>query len=113
MVITRSQIDRTNEKEQIKIITFSDNESNSSSRDIYSNTRFADDNEMNNADQGSDHEKVSIEQQFIDMNCQIGEMTSIVKALTETMTDRREENGQNFQTLGRHDVLTICIICSH
>ena len=113
MIITRSQIDRTNEKEQTKITTFSENESNSSPRDLYSNTRFADDNEMNNADQGSDHEKVSIEQRFIDKNCQFGEMTSIVKALTETMTDSREENGQYFQTLGRHDVLTICIIWSH
>ena len=70
MVITRSQVNRTNEKEQ-----------------------------MNNTHQESDHEKIRIEQRFFDMNRQIGGLTSMVKTFTETMTDIREENGQNVQTI--------------
>ena len=54
---------------------------------------------MNNTDQESDHEKIRIEQRFFDMNRQIGELTSMVKTFTETMTDIREENGQNVQTI--------------
>ena len=39
-----------------------------------------------------DHEKHRIEQRFMEMNRQISELTSIVRALTDKMSNSREEN---------------------
>ena len=42
-----------------------------------------------------DYERLKIEQRFIDMNRQIGELTSIVKALTEKILNSKEGNNQD------------------
>ena len=56
-----------------------------------------------------DHKSLTKEQRFLDMNRQIREVTSIVKALTEKMTNYREENDQNdhnFRMSPRSDMVT-------
>ena len=53
-----------------------------------------------------DHEKHRIEQRFLEMNRQIGELASIVRALTDKLTNSREENGRdvlNSETSTRSD----------
>ena len=42
-----------------------------------------------------DNEKHRIEQRFLEMNRQIGELTSIARALTDKITNSREENGRD------------------
>ena len=47
-------------------------------------------------DQGRDHERVCNERRFNEMNRQIGELTSLVRTLTERISSsNREENGNN------------------
>ena len=60
MVITRSQANRTNESEQARVDTFSDDESNSSLPNLYTNNCFTDDNGTYNANQEREHEKARI-----------------------------------------------------
>ena len=57
-----------------------------------------------------DHEMLRIEQKFIDMNRQIRELTSTVRALTEKITTSKEGNHQdvlNSETSTRSDSVTI------
>ena len=42
-----------------------------------------------------DHDRLRIEQRFLDMNRQIGELTIIVKVLTEKISTSKEGNNQN------------------
>ena len=46
-----------------------------------------------------DHEMFRIEQRFLEMNKQIGELTSMMRALTEKMTNSREKNEQNARNI--------------
>ena len=44
-----------------------------------------------------DHESIRIEDRFMDVSCQIGELTSLARALTEKISSsNRDESGQNF-----------------
>ena len=55
------------------------------------------------------HEKDKIEQRFQEMNKEIVELTSMVKAVTEKMTNSKKENDQNVRNIGtslRSDMLT-------
>ena len=59
--------------------------------------------------QEREHEKVRIEQSFPEMNKEIMELSSMVKAATEKMTNIKEENDQNVRNIGtslRSDMLT-------
>ena len=42
-----------------------------------------------------DHERLRLEQRFIDMNRQIGALTSIMRALTEKISTGKEGNHQD------------------
>ena len=56
--------------------------------------------------QERDHERSRIEQRFMEMNKQIGELTSMVRALTEKVTNSREESDpkfRDFRTLPHSD----------
>ena len=53
-----------------------------------------------------DHENHRFEQRFLEMNRQIGDFTSIVKALTDRLSNSREENNRdvpNPETSARSD----------
>ena len=55
------------------------------------------------------HERLSIEQRFLEMNKHIGELTSMVRALTVKGTNSREEDDQKvykFGTSVRSDMVT-------
>ena len=45
--------------------------------------------------QKKDHERLRMEQKFLDMNRQIGKLTTIVKALTEKISNSKEGNNQD------------------
>ena len=83
MVDTRSQILRENRVEQSEDDRFPDNDDNVSVADHYRESNFGENDEETMRSSERDHERLRIEQRFIDMNRQIGEMTSIVRALTE------------------------------
>ena len=54
-----------------------------------------------------DHENHRFEQRFLEMNRQIGELTSIVRALTGRLSNGREENNRdvlNSETSARSDI---------
>ena len=53
-----------------------------------------------------DHERIRLEQRFLDLNRQMGELSSIVKAVTEKLSNSKEGNVQdvlNSETLTRSD----------
>ena len=61
-----------------------------------------------------DHEGLRIEQRFLDMNRQIGELTRIVKALTEKMSNTKEGKNQdvlNSETSTRSDRIILLKRC--
>ena len=45
--------------------------------------------------QEKDHERLRMEQKFLDMNRQIGKLTTIVKALTDKISNSKEGNNQD------------------
>ena len=102
MVKTRSQVLRENRVEQTEEDRYSDNEDNISVADHYTRSYFNvyDDEALRS--QERDHERYRIEQRFLE----IGELTSMVRALTEKVTNSREEsdpNVRNFTTLPHSD----------
>ena len=102
MLNTRSQILRENRVEQTGGDEYSDNEDNISVADHYSGSYFNDHDDETLRSQEKDHERSRIEQRFLEMNMQIGELTSMVRALTEKVTNSWEEgdhNVRNFRTL--------------
>ena len=106
MVNTKSQMLRENTVEQTGDDEYSDNEDNISVADHYSGSYFNDCSDEAMRSQERDHERSRIEQRFLDMNRQIGELTSMVRALTEKVTNSREENDpnvRNFRTLVHSD----------
>ena len=102
MVNTKSQILRENRVEQSGGDEYSDNEDNIGVVDHYSGSYFNDHDDEVMRSQERDHERSRIEQRFLEMNKTIGELTSMVRALTEKVTNSREEsdpNIRNFRTL--------------
>ena len=83
MVDTKSQVLRENRVEQSEDDRFSDNDDNVSVADHYQKIYFGENGEETMRSMERDHERLRIEQRFIDMNRQTGELTSIVRALTE------------------------------
>ena len=91
---TRSQILKENRIEQSEDDRLFDNDDNVSVADHYRESHFGenDDETMRSMERG--HEWLRIEQRFIDMNRQIGELTSIVRALTEKLSTSNEGNNK-------------------
>ena len=120
MVLTRSQISKSNPTETIEIDYKSDNDSEASFPDC--NARGASNNidRANLLDLEGDHETIRNDQRFIEMNNQIRESTTIVKSLANQITSvnssnerntpqNREENTQtavNLDTLCHSDMVT-------
>ena len=104
MVNTRSQINREIQNAQPVIDGFvNDDEDNISVVDHYSGTPrsyFNENDEETMRSQKRDHERLRIEQSFLEVNKQIGELTSMVKVLTEKVTNSAEENDQNVHNFG-------------
>ena len=81
MVNTRSQAHRANRIEQSAAEIITDDDDNVSVADNYQERYFNEnDGEMMRSLE-RDHERLKIEQRFLDMNKQIGELPSIVKEL--------------------------------
>ena len=109
MVNTRSQIKRENQNERSEIDEFIDDEDNVSVADHYSGSFFNDNNEEAMRSQERDYKRFRIEQRFLEMKRQIGELTSMVRASTRKVTNSREENDPNFhsfRTLPHSGVVT-------
>ena len=100
MVNTRSQINREIPSEQSVADGFVDDEDNTSVADHYSRSYFNEKDEETMRSQETDHETFRIEQRFLEINQQISELTSVVRALTEKVTNSREENIQNVHNFG-------------
>ena len=81
MVNTRSKIFRENQIEQSEDDRLSDNDDNVSVADHYRESYFGENDVETMGLMERDHEKLRIEQRFRDMNKQIGELTSIERAL--------------------------------
>ena len=84
----------------------SDNEDNISIADHYSGSYLNDQIDEMLRQQERDHERSRIEQRFLEINKQIGELISMVRALTEKVANSREENDPNvryFRTLPHSD----------
>ena len=106
MVNTRSRYNRESRIEQSGIDRYSDEDDYMSVADHYTEDNFNNDIESDVRSIERDHEKHRIEQRFLEMNRQIGELTSIVRALTDKLAKSREENGRdvlNSETSTRSD----------
>ena len=95
MVNTRSGYNRENRIEQSGKDRYFDEDNNMSVADHYTEDNFNNDIESDVRSMETDHEKHRIEQRFLEMNRQIGELTSIVRALTDKLANSREENGRD------------------
>ena len=99
MVTTRAQASQTNlprEDEMDGEDDFDDNASDLSLPGIGSRTFEIESFDRNYEDQEKDHERVRIERRFNEMSRQIGELTTLVRTLTEkTSSSIREGNGNN------------------
>ena len=89
---TRSQFLRENRVEQSEDDSFSDNSDNVSVADHYRESYFGENDGETMRSMERDYEKLRTEQRFIDMNRQIGKLSSIVRALTEKMSTSKEGN---------------------
>ena len=100
MVNTRSQVNRENRTEQPEVDRFADDEDNIRVSDHYSGSYFSENDEetMKSIERGI--ERFRIEQRLQEMNKQIEELTSMVRALTEKMTNSRNENDQDARNIG-------------
>ena len=108
---TRSQLFRENRVEQTERDEYSDIEGNISVADHYSGSYFNDHDDETLRSQERVHERFRIEQRFLEteINRQIRELPSMVRALTEEGTNSREEsdpNVRNFRTLPHSDMVT-------
>ena len=83
MVLTRSQTSINNQLESENMEYFSDNDSDTSfpERDPRGATNNIE--RANLLDIERDHERIRFDQKFIEMNNQIREITSVVKALAD------------------------------
>ena len=92
MVNTRSGFNRESRLSREEMNEYSGDEDNMSVVDHFAeNVNGNEDlNDMREIER--DHEKHRIEQRFMEINRQISELTSIVRALTDKMSNSREEN---------------------
>ena len=106
MVNTRSRFNRESRIEQSGTNSYSDNEDNMSVADHFGENILENETENDMREIERDHENHRFEQRFLEMNRQIGELTSIVKALTDRLSNSREENNRdvlNSETSARSD----------
>ena len=106
MVNTRSRFNRENRIEQSGTSRYSDDEDNMSVADHFGENILETETENDMREIERDHENHRFEQRFLEMNRQIGELTSIVKALTDRLSNSREENNRdvlNSETSARSD----------
>ena len=109
MVNTRSRFNRESRIEQSGTSSYSDNEDNMSVADHFGENVLENEFENDMREIERDHENHRFEQSFLEMNRQIGELTSIVKALTDRLWNSREENNRdalNPETSTRSDMVT-------
>ena len=109
MVNTRSIYNRESRFEQTEIDRHSGEDDDMSVVDHYAENNFSNDTENDVRSIERDHEKHRIKQRFLETNRQIGELTSIVRALTDKITNSREENSRdvlNPETSTRSDKWT-------
>ena len=109
MVNTRSRFNRESRIEQSGTSSYSDNEDNMSFADHFGENILENETENDMREIERDHENHRFEQRILEMNRQIGEFTSIVKALTDRLSNSREENYRdvlNSETSARSDMVT-------
>ena len=107
MISTRSQTLRENRIEQSEYNRLSDNDDNVSIPDHYRESYFDENDGETMRSMERDHERLRIEQRFIDMNRQIGELISSVRALTQKISTSKEGNHQvvlSSETSTRSDI---------
>ena len=90
MVNTRSRFNRESRIEQSGTSSYSDNEDNMSVADHFGEKILENETQNDMREIERDHENHRFEQRFLEMNRQIGELTSIVKALTDRLSNSRE-----------------------
>ena len=95
MVNTRSRFNRESRIEQSGTSSYSDNEDNMSVADHFGENVLGNEFENDMREIERDHENHRFEQRFLEMNRQIGELTNIVKALTDRLSNSREENNRD------------------
>ena len=109
MVNTRSRFNRENRIEQSGTSRYSDDEDNMSVADHFGENILENETENDMREIERDHENHKFEQRFLEMNRQFGELTSIVRALTDRLSNSREENNRdvlNSETSARSDMVT-------
>ena len=96
MVNTRVQASQNNQSREDEMNDFDDNSSKLSPPEFGTRTFEIKNNAHSYGEQERDHERVRIERSFSEMNRQNGELTSLVRTLTERISStNREENGNN------------------
>ena len=86
MVNTRAQASQNSLPRNDGMDESDDNSSDITLPDVGTRTFELQSNERNYDDLERDHERVCIERRFNDMNRQIGELTSLVRTLTEKIS---------------------------
>ena len=92
MVNTRSGFNRESRFSREESNEYSGDENNMSVADHFAENINGNEDLNGMREIERDHEKHRIEQRFMEMNRQISELTSIVRALTDKMSNSREEN---------------------
>ena len=92
MVNTRSGFNRESRFSREETNEYSGDEDNMSVVDHFAENVNGNESLNDMREVERDHEKHRIEQRFMEMNRQIGELTSIVRALTDKISNSREEN---------------------
>ena len=92
MVNTRSGFNRESRFSREESNEYSGDEDNMSVADHFAENINGNEDLNGMREIERDHEKHRIEQRFMEMNRQISELTSIVRALTDKMSNSREEN---------------------
>ena len=106
MVNTRSGFNRESRLSREEMNEYSGDEDNMSVVDHFAGNANGNEDLNDMREIERDHEKHRIEQRFMEMNRQISELTSIVRALTDKMSNSREENyrdAHNSETSVRSD----------
>ena len=111
MVNTRSGFNRGSRFSREETNEYSGDEDNMSVVDHFAENGNGNEDLNDMREVERDHEKHRIEQRFMEMNRQISELTSIVRALTDKMSNSREENYRdvhNSETSVRSDTRKEC-----
>ena len=110
MVNTRSGFNRESRFSREESNEYSGDEDNISVADHFAESINGNEDLNGMREIERDHEKHRIEQRFMEMNRQISELTSIVRALTDKMSNSREGNYSdvhNSKTSVRSDSLPV------